>query len=134
VFDAESLLREAERRSPTVRALVASLERSDVIAYIQVSPSLPNRTGCLTFLVATESARLVRISIDLRNRVDDQIKHLGHELAHAIEVSRAPEVRDEQGMRQLYERIGWRVHGGPDFETDGAVETGWRVEVDLSKR
>jgi len=134
VFEAASLLQEAERRSPTIRALVAALEQTDIVIYVELAASVPNRTGRLTFMAANRSFRMFRISLDMRNQADDQIKWLGHELAHALEVAMAPEVRSEASLKQLYARIGRRVDGGPDFETHSAEETGRRVKEEISKR
>ncbi len=134
VFETASLLQEAERRSSTIRRLVAALEQTDVVIYIELAPSVPNRSGRLTFVAANRSFRMFRISLDMRNPVDDQIKWLGHELAHALEVGLAPDVRSESTMKGLYARIGRRVDGGPDFETAGAEQTGRLVKAEISRR
>jgi len=134
VFECASLLQQAERRSPTIRRLVAAIEQTDVVVYVELAPSVPNRSGRLTFMAANRAFRLFRISLDMRNQVDDQIKWLGHELAHALEVALAPDVRTEASLNKLYARVGRRVDGGPDFETYGAEETGRLVKAEIAKR
>jgi hypothetical protein len=134
VFETASLLREAERRSSTIRRLVGALNRTDIVVYIELAPSVPNRSGRLTFIAANRAFRMFRISLDMRNHVDDQIKWLGHELAHALEVGLAPDVRSESSMKKLYARVGRRVDGGPDYETAGAEETGRLVKAEISER
>ncbi|MBE3099802.1 MAG: hypothetical protein IMZ44_22015, partial [Planctomycetes bacterium] len=135
VYETATLVQEAARRSPTVRTMLAALDQTDLIVYVELAPSVPNRSGCLTFLTARGGVRMLRISIDMRNIVDDQIKWLGHEMAHALEVSQAPEVRDGASLAALFARIGRRVNAnGSDYESAGAEEAGRQVKAELAGR
>lgn len=107
----DALLRRGFRRSPSFAALVTHLQRSDVYVYIEEVPRLPGALeGRLMMQPLAHGHRYVRIQIALRGAREDSISLLGHELQHAAEVADAPDVRDQDGMTQLYERIG--VRGG----------------------
>jgi hypothetical protein len=128
------LLGEAERRSPTIRRIMDSLDQSDLIVYVSLEPSLRNKTGTLAFLVASGGFRAVLISVGLLNLKDDTISWLGHELAHAREVSEAHDVRDSAGVAKLFARIGWRTpQDGLRFETTRAVDPGRQVWAELAR-
>jgi hypothetical protein len=129
------LLSEAERRAPTIRAMVAALEQRDVIVYVQLAMAVPSQTGRLTVVPTAGAMRIVKIEIDVRNCPDDRIVWLGHELAHALEVSMAPEVRDDVSLAKLYARIGRCTDGrGAAYETEAAKQAGRRVKAELAPR
>ena len=77
--------------------------------------------------------RYVRIQIVNHLSPEDTIALIGHELRHALEVAAAPEVRDQKGLMELYQRIG--EPGGkshctirePHRTRDGASGASWRV-------
>jgi hypothetical protein len=67
-------LREAQRRSPTVRRLVERIEQSDVIVYLDINRALaPNVAACLTWMAATDSRRIVRASFRMHLGMNDAI-------------------------------------------------------------
>ena len=55
---------------------------------------------------------------------------LGHELHHALEIIRAPDVRDPTDVRRLYAQIGWVV-SGVSFESNGAIDTERQVRREI---
>ncbi len=57
------------------------------------------------------------------NHQPQQVAWLAHELQHALEVAAATEVRDVEGLRRLFARIGTDLGNG-QFETDAAVAVG----------
>jgi hypothetical protein len=110
---ASALLREGYSRSATFRLLVEAVEQSDLIVHVETCPlSLP---GQLEFAVATPARRYLRVSVRAMNVDDDVLPWLAHELWHAVEIARAPEVRDGASLLRFYERIG----GG--FRADGRI-------------
>lgn len=133
VREAASLLLDAERRSVTVSGLLAALEQTDLILYVERVPSA-RHPGQFAAMADGRGFRMFRISLDARIPPDDQVKWLGHELAHALEVAQAPGVRGPAGLKLLYLRIGRRVGEGDDYETDGAEATGRRVAAELSNK
>jgi hypothetical protein len=126
-----ALLKRGFSRSPTFARLLARLERSDVIVYIEEVPRLPSALeGQMMMLPRAHSFRYVRIQIALRGSRDDAVAVLGHELQHAIEIAQAPDVIDEPGVIRLYQRIG--VRGGQHlYDTVAAQEMGRTVRKEL---
>src|SRR5687768_16569763 len=79
------LLRRGFRESRTFADLVARLQRSDVIVYIEQVPRLPGALeGRMMMLPRVYEYRYVRIQIALRGAPEDSIAVLGHELHHAV--------------------------------------------------
>jgi hypothetical protein len=132
--EAERLLAEARRLSPTVRRLLAELEASDLFVYVEVRPVLPSRTAQLALLGSGAGVRYLKIKIHRNNVGGAGISWLAHELQHAVEIASAPDVTDEAGFVRLYRRIGHRNSSGPgeSFETDAAIEVGNQVLAELA--
>ena len=83
-----SILAEGMTRSRTFAALVTSLNRSDVIVYVETVMTLPKDTmGRLTMLPLAGEFRYLRVQIrqDLTRR--EAIALIGHELQHAREIA-----------------------------------------------
>jgi hypothetical protein len=69
----------------------------------------------------------VVVTVDPRAIPVDLISRLGHELRHVVEIVDAPDVRDVDGLRELFKRIGWRSGGSDFWETKDAVAAGRQV-------
>jgi hypothetical protein len=111
--------------SATFRAIIDALDRSDVIVYVETGPiRLP---GQLQFLAATSVCRHVRVSVRIPCLDTDGVAWLAHELWHAVEISRAPEVRDQDSLRRLYERIGSVGRAGASVESGDAQDVWTKV-------
>jgi hypothetical protein len=128
-----ALLREAPRRSATLAALTAALDQADVVVWVDLQDSLPNRSGRLTLISAAHGYRYLALSLDARNLGDDRIGWLGHELTHALEVARAPEVQDASSMRRFFSRIACTKGPDGDFETSAAVDAGHVIRAEVSR-
>lgn len=119
-------------RSATFAALLAAVDRTDVIAYIEPVTNLPPKLdGRLVLLPVTNRQRYLRIQVRADLSRVDLIPLIAHELWHALEVADAPEVRDEAGMIALYRRIGEPSHGAESYDTPGARLTGKQVRNEL---
>jgi hypothetical protein len=129
---ARSILDEAARRSPTVSALIRQLRQYDIIVYVDLDLNMTRDRGTTRILTATGNWRILRVA--LSNTLDPatRIEVLGHELCHALEIARAPEVRDAATFKTFYERVGFGV-GPASFETSEARDMEARVRRDLSK-
>lgn len=126
------LLRTGFTESRTFAALLARLERSDVLVYVEDVPRLPGALdGRLVMLPPAHGVRYLRIQVALRGSPLDTIAIIAHELRHAIEVADASTVVDTDGLVALYRRIGVD-HGNNLFDTLEAQETGKRVLKELS--
>jgi hypothetical protein len=121
------------QRSAKIRAAVDELERHDVIAYVQMQPALNGRlVGTLTWLAATDSFRYVRISLNPEVTGAAAIAALGHELQHALEVARAPSIRDAASLMAFYQKNGISMPGHDNgWDTRAAREAGEEVRREL---
>ena len=127
------LLKRGFTYSPTFRNLMARLEVSDVIVYIEEVPRLPGALeGRMMILPNAHGYRYVRIQIAMRAAPDDAVAVLGHELQHALEVAQEPWVWDQATLAALYQRIGIRPTGGHHvYDTRAAQEIGRIVRREL---
>lgn len=121
-------------RSGTARALVGEIEATDLIVYVQLSGNQPAGRGATTLASSSEQFRYVRIVIGAMTHPSDRGALLAHELQHALEIGREKDVRDERGIRQLYERIGEDSRARFVFETTAARDVGSRVLQELTAR
>lgn len=120
----------AYTKSQMFRALVDELEESQVLVFLASGQCGGRFAGCLRLLAADDRTASLRVVIDDFQRPEAEIASLlGHELEHAAEVARAREVRDEQTMRRLFERIGHA--NGHSYETARAAEVGRIVEREI---
>jgi hypothetical protein len=127
----EALLREAPERSQTVARLLAVLERSDVVVWVELREPIPNRSGQLTMISANHGYRYLAASLDSRNVGDDLVAWLGHELMHAVEVAGAPDVQDAGSMKRFFARIACSTDAAGGFETTAAVDAGRAVRAEV---
>jgi len=112
----------AQARSATVRALVATIEASNVIVHIESSWTLPPGVGGVTRFVATRGGyRYVRITLSAGMPAGARSIILGHELQHACEVAES-RADDVASLHQLFSRAG---HKNGDFYETAAAQ---RVE------
>jgi len=128
------LLHEGLRTSDTFRGLVDRLHQSDVVVYLECGgPSTPGG-GRLTFVSAVGGYRYVHVRVSLLMSTDQQLAIIGHELRHAVEIADAPDVVDGPSMAVAYQRIGYAKPRtmGLAFDSDAAIEAGYRVLRDLS--
>ena len=131
-LDKESLklLDSVREQSVTARRMIERLESSDMITYVRIAPTFGRLRATTRILGHVEDARFVLISItSLASRADRALL-LGHELQHAVELAEAPWVRNDQGMVEMYERIGWRESSNA-YETPAAVEAGRVVREEI---
>jgi hypothetical protein len=125
------LLKRGFNHSPTFAHLMARLENSDVIVYVEEVPRLPGALeGRMMMLPTSNGQRYVRIQIALRGAPDEGIAILAHELQHAIEVAQETHVSDQAELAALYQRIGTRS-GHLIYDTQAAQEVGRLVRREL---
>jgi hypothetical protein len=122
-------------RSPTIARLLATLEQSDVIVYVQTVPDLaPSIHGRMMLMNAGGGRRYVRIDIRQSLAPREMLAIIGHELQHAVEIARARDVRDDHSMIELYRRIGVNRDARSHFETRAARAAGYQVRSELAGR
>ncbi len=133
-------LSEAVHLSPTLRALVHDLGRSDLIVHVTGRPPLDSfrltrrLAGTMRFVTATPTRRFLRITVDESLPPAQRASVLAHELWHALEVARAPHVVDQASFAVLYRHIGHATPGSSWwYDTKGAVATGETVRLEIQR-
>ena len=108
--DVASALAAGVQRSPTFARLVAAINQSDVIVYVETVHTLPPATsGRMVLTTKNTSVRYVRIQIASRLFPDERIAVIGHELQHAVlgaclHAGAAAQATREVDHRQLQRR------------------------------
>jgi|WetSurMetagenome_2_1015567.scaffolds.fasta_scaffold522801_1 hypothetical protein len=129
---ARQLLQEGARRSATVSGMLDRIEGSDLIVYVEVRMGTDS-ISTTRLLVAPPGTRFVLVTIRIGPGFD-LIPRLGHELQHVVEIAAARDVRDDEGMRALFKRIGWRSRQPDAWETEAAIDAGRRVDREIRRR
>jgi hypothetical protein len=122
-------------RSAAFRAIVAELDASDLIAYVDEGRCVPGIRSCLRIFPTSGRLRFVRIHLDTRQHLATVVGQIAHELQHAVEVARRPDVVDGASLRALYREIGYRSCAPPSecFETIGAQDLEATVVRDVQR-
>jgi len=128
-----TLLQEGIRRSATLRRIVAQVDASDGIVYIEEGRCRYSARACLSHsIVIAGPSRILRIHIDTARGRDEVLAVFGHELRHALEVLDQPQLRSMQAVMYFYEMEGRRSEGR--YETTAALDTERAVLRDLHGR
>lgn len=118
------VFRYAVKHSPSFVDLVATLDTLDRLVYVEEGRcGRPEERACL-HIPRARDAKILVVKVDPRQSLRSVALQLAHELYHALEVSREPDVVDSVTLRALYERIGERsCFGGTEscWETRAAV-------------
>lgn len=120
--------------SSTVRHLVATLDASDVIVYIEAKQRRPSLSGYLShYIVTVAGIRYLRIYVEMQGAERQLIPIIGHELQHAVEVAQAADARTSADLKRVFDRLGfsWGCHAAGCYETRAAgdVERAIRREL-----
>ena len=125
-------------QSPTLQKLVAEIEATRILVFAECAVRLPSGIGGrMNFVASANDFRFVRIAVDCTLTDRWQAKLLAHELQHALEIGRNPDVVDVEAMESLYEEIGYPTSRDPairHFETDAALAVQRAVERELEGR
>lgn len=121
--------------SPTIRAMLDRIDASDLILQVDTRLDLGVPNAVTRLVTATADFRYVRVSINPRLAPQRRLELLAHELQHVLEIAADTTVRDQDGMRDYFTRIGRRQAVTGTFETDAAmdVESVVRREVGQAK-
>jgi hypothetical protein len=123
--EALGLLNAGSARSATFREITATIERSDVIVYVETRPS--SLGGDLQLAAVTPACRYLRVSVKTPGLPNEQVAWLAHELWHAVEIAGTPEVRDQASLLRFYARVGSAGRYTNRAETSAAQATWVRV-------
>ena len=127
-----ALVDEGMSRSASFRALIARIERSDLIVYLREEyASMGSLRGSLTFVASAGGSRYLLIRLAARSRTR-RLSTLAHELQHAVEIAERPDIVDEASLFRAYAHFGTSDRSnasgrGRRVDTDAAVAVGDRV-------
>jgi hypothetical protein len=128
-------------RSATIRRLVDTLNESDVIVYIETQVTRESRqvhresldAYLIHHVVDQGGHRYLRIGLGARGAEKRLIGVLAHELQHAVEIARAPEVRDDQKLQAFFSRASLSFNcAGTCYETQEAKDIQRIVSEELA--
>ena len=134
----KAVLDRGTAQSPTLQKLIAEIETTRILVFAECSMRMPYGVGGrMNFVTNANDYRFVRIAVDCMLAERWQISLLAHELQHALEIGRNPDVVDVEAMESLYEEIGYptsREGGVRHYETEAAIIVQRAVEHELAGR
>jgi hypothetical protein len=118
----DEVFRYATKNSPSFVDLVETLETLDRLVYVEEGHCGHSEERACLHILRARDARVLVIRIDPRQTLRSVTLQLAHELYHALEVAREPDVVDAVTLRDLYARIGERT-------CFGAAESCWETRA-----
>jgi hypothetical protein len=126
-----ALIDEAQPRSRTFRALLASIEATDGIVFVEEGACGHGVRACLSWSVTLAGPyRLLFIRLSTRARDLDLTASIAHELQHALEVLADRSLRSSGAIGDFY-RYTRQSATRPSIETALAIETGNAVAREM---
>ena len=120
------VIEDASARSKTFRGLLAKIDATDGLVYVESGKCGHSVRACLSLSVKVAGPnRVLHIEVDARLKDCELIEAIGHELQHAIEILSNPHVTDMHSAYSMFEQIG-RTDSGR-FETREALHVGEQV-------
>ena len=118
-------------RSATFRRLVAAIDATNGIVYVEQGACVHKLRACLTLdVTAAAQYRILRVMVDARQPDWDVMASIGHELRHALEVLENPALVDTASVYLFYAQ-GREANNHP-FETRAAIDAGFAVRNEVS--
>jgi hypothetical protein len=125
-----AMIDEAVLRSETFRGLVAAIEATNGIVYVEQGACVHRLRACLTLdVTAAGTYRILRVIVDARQPDWDVMASIGHELRHALEVLENPALIDTASVYLFYAQ--GREGNDHPFETRAAIDTGFVVRNEV---
>jgi hypothetical protein len=126
-----AMISEAALRSATFRGLVAAIEATDGIVYVEHGACKPSIRSCLALDVTPAgNFRILRVMVDSRQPDWEVMASIGHELRHALEVLENRGIVDNASMYLFYAEK--RDAKDRPFETPAAINAGDAVRREVS--
>ena len=124
-------------RSPAFRAVVDEIHQFNVVVVIQFGLCGSGRIrSCVSHVEGDERQRHIRIKVNSRTTDDRLIATIAHELHHALEIAREPEVVNSESALRLYRRISsgkCRQGLSEQCETAAALQVEAKVNDELGQ-
>ena len=125
-----ALIEEGVARSKTFAELVATIDQTDGLVYIEEGKCPHGVRACLAISITIAGPyRILRIRIDPRRSRRAIIASIGHELRHAIEVLREPGIRSNAAFFHFLQTTAPTARD--TFETRAAIQAGMDVCAEL---
>ncbi|HKW01940.1 MAG TPA: hypothetical protein VJN96_19085 [Vicinamibacterales bacterium] len=130
---AVDLVSAGTRRSSTFAQLLATLDRaSGLVVYVTTTPA-PEQRGSIVFVSRASGVTYLLIRVNTRQIDLDRVSVLAHELAHAVEISRAsPPITSDRELQRLYTCIGVDA-SGHRLESEAAIRAERAVHHEIGK-
>ena len=125
----------AVTRSLTFKKLVALIEASDGIVYVEPGPCGHGTRACLKVWMGVSGPnRFLRVMVDRRKAYSDTdfMGSIGHELQHTVEALSEPATVNSLDLYNFFSRIA--PTSTLRFETTAAINAGEAVRAELSGR
>jgi hypothetical protein len=113
----------------TFNTLVDQLDETGTIVYVERGIcAFGHFKACLPHAITVVGdTRYLRIIVEAGDGAQE-LALIGHELQHALEIARAPNIRSADDITKLFRRIGRSPHcprGAPEcYETSAALAAG----------
>ena len=124
-------------RSATFRALMDEIHRTNVVVVIQFGQCAKGRIrSCVSHVEGDSRQRHIAIKLNASATTNGLIATIAHELHHALEIAREPDVTNSEQALALYRRIAiGRCGQGLDerCETEAARQIEARVNEELAR-
>jgi plastocyanin len=127
-----ALINDATEHSKTFRALIATINASDGIVYVEEGKCGHGVRACFVAVKKAGANRVLRVQVDMRKADWELMGSIGHELRHTIEVLGERTVVSSPTMYLFYKRIGL-IGTERTFETKEAVDAGDAVRNEVRK-
>jgi hypothetical protein len=125
-----ALIDEGIARSPTFASLVAAIDRTDGLIYVEEGRCGRSVRACLVMTVTIAGPyRMLRIRLGSRRPRRDLIASLGHELRHVIEVLHEPGIRTNAAFYHFFHST--QPTATEAFESSAAIQVGLDVHAEL---
>ena len=125
-----AMIDEALLRSSTFRTIVAAIEATNGIIYVEHGACIHNLRACLALdVTAAADYRILRVTVDARQPDWDVMASIGHELRHALEVLENSALTDMASIYLFYAQT--RHAKDQPFETRAAVDAGNAVRNEV---
>ena len=123
------LIADAPAASVTFRGLVAAIDATNGIVYVESGQCGHGAQACLVHSIQSPDRIASSTSSSTRAETAELIGAIGHELHHAMEVLSEPGITTTQGM--FYRLFGGSMSATGRFESKEAVEAGFQIEHEL---
>ena len=126
-----AMIAEAQVRSPSFRRLVAAIEATDGIVYVEEGECHHHLRACFPPVVtSTADVRVLHVIVDARQEDWEVMSDIAHELQHALEVLVDRNARTNDRVYFLIQPAA--TMSREVVETDAAVKAGDAVRSEVA--